>query len=640
MYIHNFKINNFRGIEELTLSFAKGTNVIIGENNSGKTSIIDALRLCLQYGNQRREVYLSSEDFFVNSDGEKSDTIDFDITFGSLSQEEKGVYIEMLSVSPESEDFLKLHLCFTLEERNGIERIRSKLWGGDNEGQSIPQEVLELLYHVHLDALRDANRHLSPNRGNRLGQLFMKIVSDKSQQSAYAEEINDLVKNNENWTHLLKQAEGRINDHLSNTTLNDSPQRVDISFIDYDFRKIVEGLKIFIPFIMKIQKKEIEQLIKAKEKEAQNLFEDIESDTLEIKSNLINKLLYTSSGLNDFEIAIAKILKQRLIHFEVFQNGLGYNNLIYIATVLGDIFQRAEAEKLSYIALLIEEPEAHLHPQLQNVLFNYFKNTVHDNIQVFISSHSPSITSKTDLNSVIVMQCSDSGIKSTALRSTPICIIEDAEHKKYKRYLQRFLDVTKCQLFFARGVILVEGISEALLLPVFANCMGIDKYNLDKNGIEVVNVCGVAFAPFSKLFNSDNADERLNIPCSVMTDDDRKVYEGIGPENICARAKKALNLRGECLEVFLAERTFEYELFKSNEGLLTTVYKELHPRTNINFSGSIENKAQSFVDMLKKNEDKAVFAQSLAEYIQDHEECAVIVPDYIQNVIRWVVDGS
>ena len=71
------------------------------------------------------------------------------------------------------------------------------------------------------------------------------------------------------------------------------------------------------------------------------------------------------------------------------------------------------------------------------------------------------------------------------------------------------------------------------------------------------------------------------------------------------------------LELFLAERTFEYELFKINESLLTAVYKDLHPRTDINFSGSIENKAQSFVDMLKKNEDKAEFAQSLAEYIQE-----------------------
>ena len=56
MYLKNFCIKNFRAIKEVSFTFDKGLNIIIGENNSGKTAIIDALRICFSYGNQWREV--------------------------------------------------------------------------------------------------------------------------------------------------------------------------------------------------------------------------------------------------------------------------------------------------------------------------------------------------------------------------------------------------------------------------------------------------------------------------------------------------------------------------------------------------------------------------------------------------------
>ena len=50
MYIKQFNIKNFRVFDEISLLFNKGINIIIGENNSGKTAIIDALRICSGYG--------------------------------------------------------------------------------------------------------------------------------------------------------------------------------------------------------------------------------------------------------------------------------------------------------------------------------------------------------------------------------------------------------------------------------------------------------------------------------------------------------------------------------------------------------------------------------------------------------------
>lgn len=191
--------------------------------------------------------------------------------------------------------------------------------------------------------------------------------------------------------------------------------------------------------------------------------------------------------------------------------------------------------------------------------------------------------------------------------------------------------MTKSQLFFARGVILVEGISEALLMPRFASAMG-NKFDLDRNGIEVVNIGGVAFEPFASLFNSKDASKRLSTPCSILTDDDRG-DDGVPSQ----RAKNAQGLAGANLLVFPAQRTFEFELFLENENLLTEVYCILHPHTHFS-GGDRESKAKDFVNYLRSNKDKAVFAQYLAERLSNENSLkSLSVPDYIQRAINWVV---
>jgi len=190
---------------------------------------------------------------------------------------------------------------------------------------------------------------------------------------------------------------------------------------------------------------------------------------------------------------------------------------------------------------------------------------------------------------------------------------------------------TKSQLFFAKGVILVEGISEALLLPVFADLMG-KEYNLDRNGIEVINIGGVAFEPFAKLFNSECKENRLNVFCSIITDDDRK-----NCGEISSRAQNALDLANGPLIVKLANITFEYELYRfpENEKLIIDTYREIHPRFSIDRNIDISERALIFSQQIKS---KAIFAQKLAYKIKN-SSFDFKVPEYIQQAIRWVVKG-
>lgn len=564
MYLNKFHIKNFRCIKEIDLEFKAGLNVLIGENNTGKSSIIDALRICLSYGGIRRDIYVQPEDFFIDSDGRESTDIEFDLVFGSPSTEEQGVFIELLSLASGQPE-LQLHFRYQLEIKNGIERPRPKYWGGDNEGQTIPSEVMELLYFVYLGALRDAERDLRPSRGNRLSQLFLKLLREPEKQKQYANNLQVRIDADDQWKELIAQGKGKVNEHLKQITIDESNQQVDIRFVHREFRRIVEDLKMQLPF---------------------------------------------PSGDGNADL-----------RFEIDQNGLGYNNLIYVATVLGDVLERKAIEKETYVAILVEEPEAHLHPQLQDVLFNFFEGVAQKDIQLFVTSHSPTVTAKTAIDSLMVLQSLKRTISSVSLRRCPL-------NEDNKKYLERFLDVTKCQLFFARGVILVEGISEALLLPGFCEIMGV---NLEKVGVEIVNIDGTAFEPFARLFNSDDTMKRMSTRAAILTDND-KDENGL----LSARAQRASGLSGGNLKVFFAEKTFEYELYGAgNSTALINTYRKLHPKTEI-------ETVDEFLAAMKRNEDKAEFSQLLAMELRkdDQQRQSFGVPQYIKEAIEWVVQEN
>ena len=583
MFLKKFKIKNYRCIKDATIDFNKGVNILIGENNSGKTAVLDALRVCLSYGKQQRDIWVSSNNFHLDKNDPEAETddIEFHLFFEIEDEVEAGIYNDFLSVGEDDTQELQIHFRYYIQEHNGIKKVRYSAWGGDNEGQPITPNVLELIYFIHLDALRDAVQHLRPVRGNRLGELYSKLVTDEQKQGTLSGKVRNVLDSDGEWNTLIEQGKEKVNEHLKETTISGKEQNVEIDFLPFEFRRIVDNLRIQTP-------------------------------------------VYNEDILENEE-------KQK--YFELYQNGLGYNNLIYIATVLGDLKRQKELEKEAYIALLIEEPEAHLHPQLQNIFFNYLNKLNEIGFQIFVSSHSPTITAKADLDSLIVLQEQENQITSLSIKRSNLDDIN-------RKYLEKFLDVTKCQLFFANGVILVEGISEALLLPVFSEILG-PEYSIEKKGVELVNLNGVAFEHFGKLFNPDNVEIRLNCRCAILTDDDR-TNDG----EISSRASKAEELENGLLKVKLAEKTFEIELFKAgnNKDILLEIFEEMHPAaaSRIEEGGSIDEHAQNFLEKVNSNKAKSELAHRLAIRLEnDAGLCREFtIPDYIKDAIRWVVKGE
>lgn len=170
--------------------------------------------------------------------------------------------------------------------------------------------------------------------------------------------------------------------------------------------------------------------------------------------------------------------------------------------------------------------------------------------------------------------------------------------------------------------------------------MGVE-YDIDKAGVELVNLNGVAFSHFANLFNNDDNAKNLKIRCSLITDNDTADET----EEIVSRAKIASELAKKNLKVFLAERTFEFELFiAGNKNILLSIFAEMHTVSagRIVADADIKIHGANFLEKVISNKAKSELAHRLAVKLSTDEVArnAFIVPAYIQNAIKYVVKGE
>lgn len=555
MYLKSLHIKNFRLIKDTIITFNKGLNILIGPNNSGKTTIIDALRICFSYKDYR-SIRINEDDFYKikSSPNQKYSDIEFELSFCTVEDFEKAVFIELYNPVTKT-----LDLTFTFSYNTKKERVQSKVFGGPTKENPVSDEIFDLILNIYLSALRDANRYLTPGRENILSSFFSKLVSEEDKQEMMGE-INNNINSSKISDMINESTEKYIETHFKAMIFDEDSINLLMSPIDQDFDSFTKNWKIQLPF-------------------------------------------------GDFD------------YLELHQNGLGYNNLIYISILLSnlDAIYKNNEESL-YISLCIEEPEAHLHPQLQNSFFSYL-NRINENtnLQIFITSHSPTLTSKADLNSLILVQDNDNNVTTKNL-------VNLFSNKGDINFLKKFLDVTKSQLLFAKKLIFVEGFTEALLIPIFAK---IYDFDLDKNGIEVVNVSGISFKRFIPLFDEDNDFDSIGV---ILTDDDRSSLSS-APSNNC---KTIMQYKNKKLEVFCSKKTFEFDLIETNgfNSVIWEVFKNKHPSIfkEVNDTQSlfeVFNSKQRYT--IKKTE----IALDLSEKLMNCDN-PEIIPNYIKEAFDYL----
>ncbi|MDQ2139873.1 AAA family ATPase [Alcaligenaceae bacterium B3P038] len=328
---------------------------------------------------------------------------------------------------------------------------------------------------------------------------------------------------------------------------------------------------------------------------------------------------------------------------------LGTANLLFL-TLKGLELERAvEAGERSHTFLAIEEPEAHLHPHVQRLVYRHYlgdEDAAPQNVTTILTTHSPHIASVAPLRSIVLLREDTEGGSTSITSAAEVELLPDEEDD-----LQRYIDVTRGELFFSRGIIFVEGDAERFLIPEFAAALGVD---LDRLGVTVCSVASANFLPYLKLVGRD----ALDIPFVILTDLDPPDGRGAPLAFARVRAILALSMDQEDIEqyqefddlwedgeksgIFVNDKTLEVELFQSGMGpaMATVLCKHANswgPQRRVWMSGWIDEPITLDEDRLLGwvgEVGKGRFAQALAGFVTE-----AVCPVYIKKALTYVKNG-
>ncbi|MAS36088.1 MAG: ATP-dependent endonuclease [Anaerolineaceae bacterium] len=473
MYLSHIIIENFRqfGRDEqaLHLTFNEGLTAIVGENDSGKSTLIDAIRYALQTRDQEF-IRVQPDDFHMEADGKQATEISIRCKLSNLSNAEKGAFAEYLTYEGADVNLYIKWGARRLEETQGSRRwvdvsVHS---GADGTGPQLESAARALLWATYLRPLRDAEKELSPGGRSRLSQIL------------------------ENYPAITDG--GKFDPDTPPSSLEEIDSLGLVGLSDFFRNRLSKH-----PGIFAAQNSINEQYLKDIALDSDRLYGKVSvAESGSEKVRLRQVLERLELGLLEGPGGIPKG------HY-----GLGSNNLLFMACELLLLGKEQEGLPL----LLIEEPEVHLHPQRQLRLTQFLEQAAKGNIegeravQVILTTHSPNLASSIRLDNMVLLQ----GSRGYSLAAGKTRL----ERSDY-RFLERFLDVTKANLFFARGLIIVEGDAEALLIPTLADLIG---KNLTKKGISIVNVGGVGLSRYSRILQRHNDKEPpVGVPVACLTD--------------------------------------------------------------------------------------------------------------------------
>lgn len=653
MFLSELRIENFRMYGEkekaLVLPLRPGLTALVGENDAGKTTIIDALRLAL--GTRDQEFFRVEEaDYHQPADGESRRTeIRIRCKFDDLNQEDEAAFIEYITYENKGADRVLYVNWKAVAKNRGYRRFTSVevRSGKAGDGPQLDSEARDLLRTTYLRPLRDAERALAAGRSSRLSQILQHTKQITECGQDYDPERNSPADPRDlSILGIGDYANALLGSHEGVKSVRDRLNREFLGPLSFSGDQLQSSISV----------------VGSRQDAGIRLRQLLEKLELEL----------CDQGTPEPPPG----------------RGLGSNNLLFMACEL--LLLGSEREGLPL--LLLEEPEAHLHPQRQLRFMQFLDEQVRgisndgQRTQVILTTHSPNLASAIDLDSLVLL----SRGKAFALASGNTCL-DKADYG----FLKRFLDVTKANMFFARGLMIVEGDAENILLPTLARLIGRD---FTKNGVSIVNVGGTGLRRFARIYQRESAtsDGIIDVPIACVTDFD--VMPDCAPEIMGKTAKdeewpdlderhwhaekdftpEQLKQRrasidsrasGQRVRTFIADKwTLEYDL--AYHGLARDVWIAAHlAKADERISAQrttarevIHGSLRSFVDLSRKglpmeelashvyaqclssSVSKATTAQYLAVVLElrhvrerrSPETLRLILPPYLVNAIDYV----
>lgn len=627
--VENFRIFGAKAdARHLSLDIRQGLTVLVGENDAGKTAVLDALRLAL--GAKGQDFLRITDDDFHRTKGAPlpADAFKICCRFEHLSENEQARFVEWLTLA-EKTPSLEVTLSVLRAKRAGKSGVEvfvpEATWrtGPDGTGKPVEGDLRSYLLVTYLRALRDADQEMTAGRGSRLSQLLLSHSALKGQDKDSElkvpaagqpadppETLVGIMRTAEKWiksSKALGAAKGELNaEYLEKLSSDADALQGEITIArGADLRSILEKLELY--------------------------------------------------------------LVSKLAPDERTRHGLGLNNLLFMAAELLLLSESAEA---GLPILLIEEPEAHLHPQLQLRLMEFLEAKALDaGVQVIVTTHSPTLAAKADVENLTMMGAGQAyALTANHTQLTP---------GDY-RFLRRFLDTTKSNLFFAGGVVIVEGDAENILLPVLAKIL--DR-PFTKHRVSVVNVGHRGLFRYARIFlRKDGRLPPVRVACltdrDIPPEEARTYVKEKSPKRRIGSDFPAAELAGIVAALKKGDagvvRTFvspgwtlEHDLalhgiakqlhaaisvareLKSNEGAFDEAQKdaaitaaEASYDQNLAGMGPAARAAAIYAPMFRKEASKPETAQVLADILLNgHFEAAAfraLLPAYLVEAIDYV----
>jgi predicted ATP-dependent endonuclease of OLD family len=666
MKITKVIIDNYRLLKHVELR-VDDTTVIVGKNNTGKTSLMNFIQLILSDRNKqftfddypvslRNDMYqfiidVNLETFNIEevTNFFKEPSIRIEIDYSSLKEDSpigmlRPFVIDLDSKVTQAVLLAKFGLTLSKELFSTfIYEIRSNkeyIEGDDTVRKSIIRDNLAItfssFYKLSVYAVNPINEE---DKQLKTQEDLKNLLSIHFVRAERAMDESD-EGNNRPLEKLLDRIFSPITDLENEDESKEGKKKSEIA-------KLRGGLQdVVLEFNATVNKTIDEKMAELIRKSIGFGYPDTEEVSLSARTNIklddqIKKntdLWYVESSTNEF-------LPSTL-------NGLGYKNLLKIEFELVNYFQSLDNDSVGRIYLLfIEEPESHMHPQLQQkfieFLSDYLKELSKKDVQVLITTHSSHIVNQVDFKKIRYVRRKSQEIDYKDLDKF------SKEKPTNTAFIKKYLTLYKCDLFFADKAILFEGSSERLLLPEMIRKMGIEKkfddvnIGLDRQYVTLIEVGGA----YAHLFFDFLAF--LEIPTLIITD-----IDSVGEDRKKCVVSKGISTSNQTIKEWLKQYTgYKEDKINTDQTLLELIQKltddnKTHDKIHLAFQKeensicprSLEealinvNREIYELDESTKEEDIIFADKSKIDFalrlIIDHPN--FIIPKYIQDGLMWL----